>query len=250
MAFLRLEFVTAYFSDAVVGGFSTGAAFHVFVSQLKDFFGLEDLPRRIGAGNLFFKLYDIVLAIPEQLNQTVMLISLLGLLFLVLGKHYVNPWFKNTLKISVPPPFELVLLLFVTGLSAYCHFHSRHNVPIVGELATGFPIPTLPTFSLVPHLIPHAITISIVVAAIHISLAKIFGKRYNYETDPGQELYALGFSSLFSPVFPMYPVACSLSRTAVSVEAGTKTQLSTIFSSVIIAAVILYFGRLLRTLPM
>ncbi|CAD5231309.1 unnamed protein product [Bursaphelenchus okinawaensis] len=250
MAILRLEFVTAYFSDAVVGGFSTGAAFHVFVSQLKDFFGLSNLPKRYGAGNLFLKLYDIITEVPEQLNQTVMLISLLGLIFLILGKHYVTPFFKKTLKLSVPPPFELLLLVVVTGLSSFFHFHSRHNVPIVGELATGFPVPSLPVFKLVFHLIPHAITISIVVAAIHISLAKIFGKKYGYRTDPGQELYALGFSSILSSVFPMYPVSCSLSRTAVSVEAGTKTQLSTLFSSVIIAAVIVYFGQLLRTLPM
>lgn len=53
MGVFRLEIVTTYFSDAVVGGFSTGASFHVFVTQIKDFFGLRGLPQRTGAFNLF-----------------------------------------------------------------------------------------------------------------------------------------------------------------------------------------------------
>lgn len=54
MGVFRLEIVTTYFSDAVVGGFSTGAAFHVFVTQLKDFFGVRNLEQRSGAFNLFY----------------------------------------------------------------------------------------------------------------------------------------------------------------------------------------------------
>jgi len=89
-----------------------------------------------------------------------------------------------------------------------------------------------------------------VVIAVHISLAKMFGKKMGYRIDPGQELYALGLSSSLSALFPVYPVSCSLGRTMVNVEAGTKTQLSTIFSSLLLASVILYLGRWLRTLPM
>jgi MFS superfamily sulfate permease-like transporter len=54
MGVFRLEIITTYFSDAVVGGFSTGAAFHVFVTQLKDFFGLKNVKQHSGAFNLFY----------------------------------------------------------------------------------------------------------------------------------------------------------------------------------------------------
>lgn len=53
MGVLRLEVLTTYFSDQVVGGFTTAASCHVLVAQFFDFFGLEKLPQRTGAGNLF-----------------------------------------------------------------------------------------------------------------------------------------------------------------------------------------------------
>ena len=49
----RLEIITTYFSDQVVAGFTTAATFHVFVSQIAEFFGLTELPRRSGPGYLF-----------------------------------------------------------------------------------------------------------------------------------------------------------------------------------------------------
>lgn len=88
------------------------------------------------------------------------------------------------------------------------------------------PLPRLPAFELIPHLISHSISICIVVAAIHISLAKMFGKRMHYTIDAGQELYALGFTSMLSSFFPIYPISCSLGRTVVNVDAGTKTQVA------------------------
>lgn len=52
MALLRLSFLTAYLSDQVVAGFSTGASFHVIAALLKDIFGLRNLPQREGYGNM------------------------------------------------------------------------------------------------------------------------------------------------------------------------------------------------------
>lgn len=87
-------------------------------------------------------------------------------------------------------------------------------------------MPQLPAFELIPYLIPHALSICVVVAAVHISLAKMFGKKYHYTVDSGQELYALGFTSVLSAFFPIYPISTSLGRTVVNVDAGTKTQVS------------------------
>ena len=41
---LRFGFVTTYMGDAMVSGFTTGAAVHVFTSQVKYVFGI-DVPR-------------------------------------------------------------------------------------------------------------------------------------------------------------------------------------------------------------
>uniref|UniRef100_A0A914P6R1 SLC26A/SulP transporter domain-containing protein n=1 Tax=Panagrolaimus davidi TaxID=227884 RepID=A0A914P6R1_9BILA len=78
----------------------------------------------------------------------------------------------------------------------------------------------------------------------------MFAKKLNYKVDSGQELYALGFASSLSSFFPVYPVSCSLGRTMVNVEAGTKTLLATITSSIFLLLIIIFMGKWLETLPM
>lgn len=41
MGLLRLGFVTVYLSEPITRGFMTGSAFHVFSSQLKNWFGIK-----------------------------------------------------------------------------------------------------------------------------------------------------------------------------------------------------------------
>lgn len=48
MAFFRLGNLAALLSEPLVNGFTTGAAIHVTISQLKDVFGIQ-IPRRKGA---------------------------------------------------------------------------------------------------------------------------------------------------------------------------------------------------------
>ena len=41
MGVFRLGFVTTFLSDPLVSGFTTGAACHVFTSQIKHIFGIK-----------------------------------------------------------------------------------------------------------------------------------------------------------------------------------------------------------------
>uniref|UniRef100_A0A915NKR1 Sulfate_transp domain-containing protein n=1 Tax=Meloidogyne floridensis TaxID=298350 RepID=A0A915NKR1_9BILA len=190
----------------VVAGFTMGASVHVFAAQLKFIFGLSGLPARSGAGNLIM---------------------------------FLNPLLKKNFKLNVPIPFELFLMVLGTFLSFLLHGHSKYGLEIVDHIPAGIPTPIMPDLTLLPELLPDAIAIAAVVMAVHISLAKIIAKKKCYRVDPGQELFALGFSSTLSSFFPVYPVSCSLGRTLVNVEANTKTQLSTIFSCTFLAACIL-----------
>lgn len=47
MYFLRLGIVSILLSDTLVSGFTTGAAVHVLVSQIKDLFGIS-IPKNTG----------------------------------------------------------------------------------------------------------------------------------------------------------------------------------------------------------
>lgn len=59
MCFLRLGMFASLLSEPLVNGFTTGAAVHVFVSQMKDLFGIN-IPRHKGAFKIIFVSYNIL----------------------------------------------------------------------------------------------------------------------------------------------------------------------------------------------
>ncbi|VDL79279.1 unnamed protein product [Nippostrongylus brasiliensis] len=240
VAALGLDFVTTYFSDELVAGFTTGAGFHVFVTQLKDVTGIRGLPRRQGLANLIMKVYDLCANIPRT-NLVTLGLSALTILLLLLNKHLVNPFLKKRLHCPVPMPMELIVVILGTLISEFAHLGSNFNVVTVGLIPTGLPPPAVPHFELFPSLIVDAISIAVVVMAIHVSLAKILAKKYQYEIATNQEFYAMGFTSVLSGFFPVFPHSCSLSRTMVSAGAGTSTQC--VLASIIIAALLGMFRK-------
>ena len=58
MGIIRLGFVAVYLSDPLVSGFTTGAAFHIFSSQVKHFFGLT-IPPEASSG--VFSLFKVII---------------------------------------------------------------------------------------------------------------------------------------------------------------------------------------------
>ena len=53
MGVFRLAFLTRYLSDPLISGFTSGAAWHVFMSQVPKAMGVA-LPRHSGVGKLIF----------------------------------------------------------------------------------------------------------------------------------------------------------------------------------------------------
>lgn len=49
---LRLEFLTTYFSDQLVAGYTTGSAVHVIIGQVNEVLGIK-IPKSTGPGYLF-----------------------------------------------------------------------------------------------------------------------------------------------------------------------------------------------------
>lgn len=244
----HLEFMTAYFSDQLVSGFTTGSAVHVFIAQIDDVFGIT-VPKSGGFGYIFKRAYDILIRIPQS-NLYTLGLSVFGVAFLYVGKEYVSPLMNKHLPAKVPMPYELLLIIISTFISYCLNLNTYHDVPIVGKIPAGLPEPRLPRFDVIGDCILNAIGIAAVVVAVHISMAKLLAKRMKYTVDSGQELYALGLATSLGSFFSIYPVATALGRTMVNVESGSKTQLSALPSCLLLLAVILWVGPLLKTLPM
>lgn len=125
MGVFRLSFLTRYMSDPLVSGFTTGCAVHVFMSQVPKALGVKTPPRS-GNGMILYvsrigytliqrgraklqMLYDDIMALPKANLYTVG-IAAFGIVFLSIGRDYVNPWFKK--RYRIPLPLELFLVSF------------------------------------------------------------------------------------------------------------------------------------------
>ncbi|VDM09780.1 unnamed protein product [Wuchereria bancrofti] len=79
--------------------------------------------------------------------------------------------------------------------------------------------------------------------AVHITVAKIVERRYNYKI-----CYRQDYLACFHP-FPVYPVTSGFARSVIGAAVGGSTQLTTLFSVLTLLSVILYIGPALAYLP-
>lgn len=111
------------------------------------------------------------------------------------------------------------------------------------------PGPEIPPLFLIKDMIVQCLIISIIAFAINYSLCDLFSKTHRYKINPTQELFAYGASNIFSSFFLCFVSAGSLGRSLVQNNAGGKTQVSSIFSCIILALVLAFIAPLFRDLP-
>ncbi|CAJ0558595.1 unnamed protein product, partial [Mesorhabditis spiculigera] len=238
-------FFRCYFSEQVMSGFIVGGCVHVVFSQLGDALGIK-LPKRNGPGYLYYRLLDLIELFPT-LHMPTTCISVLSALFLLIGKEKLTPWLAEVFMF--PVPYELILVIVGITATNFAELARRYQVQVVGNIPTHFPPPSPPRLDLVPSILHHSFGIALAATAIHLTVAKVVEKRYKYKIDYAQELYALGFTSLLSSLFPVFPFTSGFARSVIGAAVGSSTQLTCFFSSVALLSVILYIGTALEYLP-
>lgn len=244
MAILRLGTLSTLLSDSLVNGFTTAAAVHVIVSQLKDVLGVS-VPKHKGAFKIIYTIIDLGKATPNT-NLTSFLFSLGLILFMVIMNEYVKPWLSK--KCRFPLPAELIAVVGGTLISKYADFKSQ-NVKIIGDLPVGLPYPVIPRMELIQLVWVDAIAIAIVSYSVVMSMSLTFAKKHQYEVSANQELFAMGVSNIFGSFFSCIPLACSLSRSLIQEQTGGMTQIASVISASLILIILLWIGPFFETLP-
>lgn len=97
MYFFRLGSLSSLLSDPLVNGFTTGAAVHVTVSQLKDLFGVK-IPRHKGAFKIIYVSFCALCAMRISINPLRLTINVFLPFFISRadghGLHSTDPEFK------------------------------------------------------------------------------------------------------------------------------------------------------------
>jgi anti-anti-sigma factor len=98
-------------------------------------------------------------------------------------------------------------------------------------------------------LFPFAAIISLLGFMEAISIAKAMAAKTGQRLDPNQELIGQGLGNILGAVGKSYPTSGSFSRSAVNLQSGAITGLSSVFTSVAVIIVLLFFTPLLYHLP-
>jgi len=152
----------------------------------------------------------------------------------------------------VMPKIPSVLAAVVLSIIAVNAFDlTAHGVSVVGPLPSGFPPLTIPHVSLsdASLLLLGAFGIVFVALADTISTASSFAARAGDQVHGDQEMIGIGAANLAAGLFQGFPVSTSGSRTAVSVQAGAKTQVAGLVGAGAIVLMLVAVPGLLKDLP-
>uniref|UniRef100_A0A8C6SWY7 Solute carrier family 26 member 5 n=1 Tax=Neogobius melanostomus TaxID=47308 RepID=A0A8C6SWY7_9GOBI len=244
LGLLRFGFVAIYLSEPLVRGFTTAAAVHVVISQLKYLLGVKTR-RYSGLLSVIYSLQAVFSRITET-NVPTLLLGLSCCVFLYVIKD-LNERFKK--RLPIPIPGEIIVVIVSTGVSYGMALSNDYHVDVVGEIPTGLLAPALPDFSLTPNLITDAFAVAIVGYSMGISLAKIFALKHKYSVDGNQELLAHGLCNFISSFFHTFVVTCSMSRSMVQESTGGKTQIAGLLASLVVLLVVVAIGFVFESLP-
>ncbi|KAJ6666289.1 hypothetical protein lerEdw1_000561 [Lerista edwardsae] len=240
---LRVGFIVIYLSQSLISGFTTAAAIHVVMSQLKFIFQLP-----VPGFNKPLGIIWTLKSVFEQITDTNIadLVTALIILVIVFLVKEINERFKA--KLPAPIPIELIVTVIAAGLSYAFDFKKKFKVDVVGKLDRGFEAPVAPDLSVFQTCVGDGFSIAIVGFAVAFSVAKVYSIKHDYPIDANQELIAFGISNIFGGAFKGFAASTSLSRSGVQESTGGKTQIAGFLSAIIVMIVILAIGHLLEPL--
>jgi sulfate permease, SulP family len=235
---LRLSVLVNFISESILTGFKTGAALVIASTQLPKLLGVS------GGGNDFF---ERMIHLVQQAPDTRLLTFTIGvgaIVALLVG---------DKLLPGRPVALGVVLLALVVAALGQV---AEHSVKVVGQLPAGLPQFLLDDTSLgavdfeeLRQLTRLAFACFLLAYIESVSAARTFASKHHYTVDARQEFLGLGAASLLAGLWQGFPVAGGLSQSAVNEKAGACTPLSLVFTSAVIALVLLFFTHFFKNLP-
>ncbi|XP_077449761.1 chloride anion exchanger-like isoform X2 [Stigmatopora argus] len=244
MGLLQVGFVVTYLSDTLVSGFTTAAAVHILVSQLKFVLGLQ-VPGMSGPLSIVYTLRAIL----EQIGSTNVCDVIVSAVIVaaVFAVKEVNERFKA--QLPVPIPIEVITTVVACGVSYAFDFRTKYGVGVVGHIPQGYEPPVAPDLEIMRDTAAEAFPMAVVGFAVAFSVAKVYSVKHDYTIDGNQELIAFGASNMVGASFKSFAASTALSRSAVQESTGGKTQIAGLISAIVVMIVTLSVGFLLDPLP-
>jgi SulP family sulfate permease len=218
LGILKLGKIAHLLTDAVITGFTTGAAILIIFSQLPKSLGVDDV--KGGVLSAGWK----SISNPELWELNAILFSI-ATIIIIFGGRFLHRLFPG------------VLIAVVCGIAISKVI--GYSGPVVGELSSGF-IPFKFSFewgSLADLLLPATI-IAIVGFAEPAAIARTFAKEDKSSWNPNKEFVSQGVANLASAISNSFPVGGSFGRSSLNKIAGAETPWAGAITGLFVLAVL------------
>jgi len=229
----RLGAIADFLSTPVLKGFLTGVGLTVAIGQVPKILGTD-----VDGDGFFGQVVGVVQALPDAHLPTV----ILGLIVLAL-LFSLERW---------APKVPSALVAVGVSIAAVSLFNLEdRGIELVGEIASGFPLPSIPdvSFTEVISLFGGAIGLAVVIFGQTAALAKAFALPHGEDVDGNLEMKASGIANIAGGIFGTFPTSGSDSRTAAANAAGQQSQLSTVMVAAMVLVTALFLTGLFQNLP-
>jgi len=234
LGIFRLGVIVNFLSHPVIVGFTNAAALIIAFSQLSKIFGVS-MPR---SEHFLVDIWGVIMQIGATHIPT--------LLFGVTA--FAIMWFLKTKYPKVP---GVLIAVVATILVSWLISFQGMGGKIVGEIPEGLPSFALPIFNMEIfwEMVISAMVISLIGFMEAISIAKAMAAKTKERIDPNQELIGQGLANIAGSMTQAYPASGSFSRSAVNLNAGARTGMSSVYTAVIVMITLLFLTPLLYHLP-
>lgn len=238
LGLFRFGFLIQLISHPVIQSFIIASALLIALGQLKF---LLDVPLQTS------NIPEFIISFSQNFHA----ISLTGISFgfiSVLILFFLPKLIQsNFLNKTLP----LLLVLFSIAVISFLG-NDDQAIRTVGIIPTGLPSLDFPTWnlSLVQQLLPSAFMIAMISFVESLAIAQATALQKRDDLNSNQELIALGLANIAAGINSGFPVSGSLSRTVVNTDAGAKTPMSGVVSSLLMIVVSLYLTTFFQNLPL
>jgi len=230
----KLGVIVNFLSHPVIVGFTNAAAMVIALSQVNKIFGVEKPSSEFFLGDI----WGVVLNLGDTHLVTLAFgaVSVFGIMFA---------------KKKWPKLPGVLIAVAGTIIISWAIDFEKMGGAVVGTIPEGLPSLAIPTFfmDVFGTLVSSAIVISLIGFMEAISIAKAMAAKTKERIDPSQELMGQGLGNMIGALSSSYPTSGSFSRSAVNINAGALTGMSSVYTGIIVLITLLFLTPLLYHLP-
>ena len=230
---IRLGFLADFLSRTVLIGFLTGVGIQVAIGQISGVLGLPG-----GGSTTLQKLATDLQQLPQTSLPTLAISAIT--LAIILGMK----------RITMKVPGALIAVMGMIALS-YAVDLPALGVALLGPVPGGLPQLGLPQvgLSLVPQLLPTAISLFIVILAQSAATSRAYAARYDERFSENTDLVGLTLANIGAGISGTFVVNGSPTKTQMVDGAAGRSQLAQVTTCVIVIIVLLFLTVPLSYMP-